>query len=356
MTGDCWPTSDQTLLLQATLLRDRAAGRALEQWRSRVDLGRLDRGSHRLLPLLYQRLLKDAATDPLVPRLREVYDRAVSQNTLLIDAAAGAIRALDAAGIDTVLLKGMALIAGRFAAPGERPMADCDLLVPEAQAFAARDVLVREGWRLEGRMDAGLLSIRHAVGFRSPSGHQVDLHWHVLADCCQSGADVDFWRAVQPATLNGTATHTLCAADMVLHACVHGLRWSVVPPLRWATDALMVIRAVDPAVDWERVVDQAERHMLVLPMIDTLRYLQDVLEASVPEQVHARLARIGVPRWAQAEYRIKMRRRSPQRQFLFHWFQHRRHSGSGTLLGDLVSFPAYVRRRFRPVGTGTHGR
>ena len=346
MTGDSWPTAEQTLLLQATLLDGDAARRALDQWRSRTLFDQLDRASTRLLPLLYQRLLAEDCADPLLPRLRDAYDRAASRNSALAQAAADAIQILHAARIDTVVLKGMALVASGLTPIGARPMADCDLLVPETHALAARDVLIREGWRLEGRLDADLLSVRHAVSWRSPSGPQLDLHWHVLAECCEAGADARFWAAAEPATLNGATTRTLCAADMVLHTCVHGLGWTIVPPLRWVTDAVTVIRAATPAVDWERLVDEAERRVLVLPMIDALQYLRDTFDAPVPAWVCARLSKVTVPRWALAEYRVKMRRRSRQRQVLFHWSQHRRLSSSGTVLGDLVRLPSYVRRRW----------
>jgi hypothetical protein len=352
MPGDCWPTAEQTLLLQAALLDGEAARRALESWRSRVDLDHLDRGSLRLLPMLYPRLLHADDGDPLMTRVRAAHDRAVVRNTALVDMTTGVVGLFRHAGIDSVVLKGMALIARGYASPGSRPMADCDLLVPERDVLAARDVLLGQGWRMEGRLDAEYLSLRHGVTFRAPSGSQLDLHWHVLADCCEKGADAEFWHAAEPAVLNGVPTKTLSAADMVLHACVHGVRWSIIPPARWAADALVVIRAASPAVAWERVVDQTERRVEVLPMRETLRYLTDVLAAPVPEWVHTRLSRATVPRWAHAEYRVKMRRRTRWRQVLFHWFQHRRHARAHTLVGAAVRFPWYLRRRFRAATAG----
>ena len=344
--GDCWPSAEQTLLVQAALLDGDAGRRALSAWRSQAALDRLDLGSRRLLPLLYERLQADPA-DPLLPILRDAHQQAATKNAALIEATAAAIQTLTDAGIDTIVLKGMALIASGMASPGARPMADCDLLVPESLALAARDALLRAGWRLEGRMNADILSLRHAVTFRAPSGHQLDLHWHVLADCCDSGADEDFWRAAVPASLHGVPTRTLCPADMVLHACVHGVRWSIVPPVRWAVDAMTVIRAATAPIDWDRFVVQAETRLLVLPAIDTLRYLRDHLGAPVPGWVDERLARASMPAWARAEYRVKRQPRTARRQAAFHWYHHRRSRASGTFLGDLATFPSYLRRRWR---------
>ena len=68
MTGDSWPDAAQTLLLQAALLDGDAGRTALDEWRARVDLDRLDRGSLTLLPLLYQRLVDAGIADPWLPR------------------------------------------------------------------------------------------------------------------------------------------------------------------------------------------------------------------------------------------------------------------------------------------------
>lgn len=345
--GDCWPTPEQTLLLQAALCDGDIARRALDAWRAHVDLETLDRGSVRLLPLLGERLARDAPLDPLLATIRGPAERAVAQNGALVTAAADAVRTLRTAGIDSMLLKGMALVARGFMTLGTRPMTDCDLAVPETQALEARDALVRGGWRLEERLDADLLTVRHAVTFRSPSGRQLDLHWHVLAECCGAGADADFWQASTPVALDGEAPRTLCPSDMLLHACVHGVRWSTVPPLRWVPDALAVLRGAGQAMDWERLVDQAQRRILVLPMIDTLRYLRDTFDAPVPAWVDVTLNTVAVPRWAVAEYRIKMRRRSPWRQLVFHWLLHRRQHAADSLLRTIVRVPSYVRHRWR---------
>ncbi len=344
--GGCWPTPEQTLLLQAALLEGDVADRALERWCSDTTFETLDRVSTRLLPLLYTRLRKACPSHPLLPRLQAPYNRTTSRNQALMTTAGAAVRVLRGAGIDTMLLKGMALIANGLTPLGARPMADCDLLVPEDRALDARDALVGAGWTLEQRLDAGLLHLRHSAPLRDPHGRRVDLHWHVLAACCTPGSDVDFWRAAVPAQLDGVATHTLCATDIVLHACVHGLEWSIIPPIRWVADAMTAIQSSAVSIDWNRLVSQATHRTLVLPVRDALRFLSDTFAAPVPASALRQLSLAPVPRWAIHEHRIKMRRRSRARQVLFHWFHHRRLSNSGSVLKDLVRVPSYVARRW----------
>jgi hypothetical protein len=348
MTGGAWPTAVQTLLLRAALLDEAPARDALDAWRARVDLGgpgrpdRLDRGSRRLLALLSER----AAGSPIEARCREEYARAAAENAALMASAAGAIRRLADAGIETMLLKGLALVAAGIVSSGARPMADCDLLVRESDALAARDVLAAAGWRLEGRLDAAILNVRHGVTFRNAAGQQIDLHWHVLAECCEPGSDRAFWDASVPAAMGDVATRTLSATDMVLHACVHGVRWSIVPPVRWAADALSVMRAAGDRLDWTRLAAEGERRLVVPALVATLGYLRTSLDAPVPPAILARLEGAPVPAWVQAEYRLKLRPRSRARQAKYHWYLHRRLSAAPTVAGAAWRFPAYLWRRF----------
>jgi len=50
------------------------------------------------------------------------------------------------AGIQTILLKGAALILLHYKDPGLRPMVDFDILVPAGKAAAAIKVLTELGW------------------------------------------------------------------------------------------------------------------------------------------------------------------------------------------------------------------
>jgi hypothetical protein len=342
---NCWPDDTQVLLFKAAFAGPDARA-ALDAWRSRVDLDRLEPASTRLLPLLRWRLTGERADEPLRTVLQEAAARAADRNAVLLDALCEAMRLLHAHGVDTLVLKGAGLIAAGVMPEAGRRMADADLLVPDTQALAARDILRGAGWRFEGRIDADLVTVRHAVAVRSPSGQPLDLHWHVLPECATPGADSAFWQAAVAVRLRDVETRVLGPADMLLHACVHGLGWSISPPIRWVSDAWLVIDSAGPALDWERLVTQAEQRMLVLPVADALRYLRTTFDAPVPDWVTHRLAQAAVPGWALAEHRVKMRPRTFTRQVMFHWFLHRRLRSSGTWLGDLASMPAYVKRRW----------
>ncbi|MHC5833634.1 MAG: nucleotidyltransferase family protein, partial [Nostoc sp.] len=84
--GSYRPTPAQELLLQASLLKEKAALTAWEQWRSSVDIEVLDAESYVLLPQLYQNLLAHGVEDPHMARLKGIYRRNWCANQLQIKA------------------------------------------------------------------------------------------------------------------------------------------------------------------------------------------------------------------------------------------------------------------------------
>ena len=134
---------------------------------------------HRLSPLL-----SITCGDRLPPPLAETFrrDRVVTaaRTMLLGQVAEECLHTLAAAGIPTIVLKGLDYEARLYGIPGARPTADVDLLVPEEKrrnAFAALDRL-------------GFEPRAAAPGFDDPDYHEVA--W------TRAGAEVDLHMALAP--------------------------------------------------------------------------------------------------------------------------------------------------------------
>ncbi|MGE3517492.1 MAG: nucleotidyltransferase family protein [Vicinamibacterales bacterium] len=337
-----WPTAEQTLLLQAALLDGDRARDAFRRWKTAAWTQRLDAGSRRLLPLLQLNLRALGMREAEHERLVAAAARATDENAKLLEAVTSVVGAFHAAGIDCVLLKGMALALQYYPAAAARPMGDCDLLVRPTEAVRAGDVLARLAWTPAYTLSGPVLRTVHAASYQAPSGMRLDLHWHVSPEDHTPNASGDHWAAVDPIDVGGHRAWMLCPADMLLHVCVHGMRWSTTPTLRWAADALTIVRS-DRPVAWDRFVDRATRQQVTLPAGDALRFLREALDAPVPDDVLPRLLRVRVSQSQRLEYRVKRQQRTAARLILIHWFQHRRVSG-GAFITDLVRFPGYLRR------------
>jgi hypothetical protein len=285
------------MVLDAALLeRDRAV-EVFGQWVEITDFDDVDAGSFRVLPLVAARFEELGVSEPWSLHLRGILRRSWYENQLVLHGALPAVDALHEAGIDVVVLKGGALSVLAYPSVGARPMADLDLLVPEARAVDALRVLLDRDWKLEaggvppamhrGEMTEPFRRIRHSTGLSGPAGYDIDLHWHATYAWCWPGADDGLWSAVRPFELGGRSVLALVAADELIVACVHGFLVNVVAPIRWVTDAVMLMRSC--AIDWHALVARG-RELVVEPQLAlALDYLRERFDAPVPEWVLAAL-------------------------------------------------------------------
>ncbi len=344
--GGCWPTEEQVLLLRAALLSGPDAVDAWHRWRSQVNRSRLDEGSARLLPLLTSNLCQQGVTDPSLDWMRDLHRSVWLGNTLRVHDLTELLPRFQAAGLPTLVLKGAALAPLYYPHPGLRPMTDVDVLVRVGDVPAAIALLGTMGWTPAAPMHAEhSLPVTHAHPFQGPAGRQLDLHWHVLWECCEPDADDDFWAAAQALSIGGVPTLALGAADQLLHVVVHGAKWNIPSPLRWVADALMILR-VHPDLDWDRLVAHSRRRALVLPTRTTLRLLRETLDAPIPTEVLARLERLPVSRLERIEYRAKVRRPGFWGSLPLLACHHARLSRGSRLGSRLLGFPGYLRQAY----------
>lgn len=354
--GSGLPTHHQKLILGAALFHPQLAQQAWKTWRTQFDPQRdfIEPGSRRLLPLAHHNLLhnqlasadvEDAhrshATDTtFAAQLKQRRLGILVKNQRLLYDCAQLLKMFHAANIDTILLKGAALVSSQtYADASLRPMSDFDVLIQRAQAPVALALLEREGWRVGSmdydHFDEDFLTVRHAQNFGGPHRTNFDLHWHALPNSMDTGLDAEFWERAQPLTLHNTQTHTLSPTDQLLHVGVHGAAWAPIPPIHWIADAVMILRASqgqkDPArqIDWTRLVDLARRYQLGLTLCHTLGYLQEHIlphtagVQSIPAQVLASLAQTQVSRIERRLFRAHTQRSGTFGQLPLLWARYR---------------------------------
>ena len=294
--GHCWPSPAQELLLGAALIEGPRGRAAWAELRMTLDVDTIDYASHAVLPLLYRRLKDAGIDDPLLGLFKGIHRYNWARNQALLEAFVPALRQLHDAGIPLALLKGAALTATTYADPGLRAMADVDVLVPTAARRAAIDVLAAAGLiPVSGyspdAVDHAAPSFTPSYAFRDHQNRELDLHWQVLHNSRQPDADDEFWAAMRSAECRGLPVKVLDPADQLLHVIAHGLRWNQVPPLRWVIDAVLILRQPETGLDVMRLVEQARRRRLVVPVRQALEYLKQCFDAPVPDAAMAALRR-----------------------------------------------------------------
>ncbi len=347
--GGGWhPSPEQELLLQAALWQGRDALAAWERWHARINFSALDYGSFRLLPLLYLNLRAIGIEPSVLGQLRKVYHYFRYSNQILLFHGKRALQSLHAAGIPTVLLKASALIPLYYHDIGARPMSDLDILVPASRTREALHILHEVGWRTQPRplheLPDAYLDQTYAHTLTLTERVSLDLHQHVLFRDPRPNADDDFWAHAIPLDFWGIDSLALNPTDQLLHVCVHGTFWNDVPPVRWVADAYYIVTHVN--VNWERLVAHAQSRKLVLPLLNTLRYLYERMNAPIPTSALDALARLPVTRAARLKFQLETQppaKRSIAAKLWYHYDRFRIVSVHYKNENLLLRFPAYLR-------------
>lgn len=345
---DFFPTADQELLLHAALDDEPGAARAWEAWKSRVDIERLDVGSHRLLPLLYRNLQTHGVQDPVLARIKGVYRRTWYENQLLFNRLSNLLCSLNRAGFRTMVLKGVAISLGHYREIGARPMEDFDVLVPFRDGPRCIPFVKDLGCReLEKAVDIEtLMATQHSCGFVDAAGTHFDLHWNILFRNLGENADDDFWRQAVPLEVNGEKTLMLCPTDQLLHVCSHGAMWNPIPPIRWVADSLMILKS--SAIDWSRLLMVTRKTGQTHAAIDTLRYLRERFGAPVPPGLLEDLRRTRTPFLQRSTYRALAQSNGGLTiGLVLHFREHARSQGDAAWWNKLGTFPGFLRDRWK---------
>ncbi|MGE5445171.1 MAG: nucleotidyltransferase family protein [Ignavibacteriales bacterium] len=339
---DCWPTREQELLLRAALLQDKDAIAAWEEWKLTADIEQIDPGSERLFPLLYHNLITHEIKDPLVGKLKAFYLRTWRRNQLLFYKTATLLRFFHTAGVQTMVLKGVALTALYYRDYGLRPMGDVDILVRTDKALEAIGLLRKLGWTPDSESPENLISVSHAVAFKNVSERAVDLHWHVLHESRRSDEDDNFWEGAVSISFNNVSTCALNPADQLLHVCAHGVKWNDVPPFHWVADAMTIINSAQ--IDWDRVISQSQNHRLVLPIRDALNYLRNKLDAYIPQVALRTIENMRTSKIECIEYnyRVQSYVQKPLGYLPIIWFDYSRSADNKSLPLKILGFIRYL--------------
>ncbi|MCK4817484.1 nucleotidyltransferase family protein, partial [bacterium] len=219
--GGFWPTRHQELLLQACLLQGKEALDAWSKWKLTADVDQLDKGSLRLIPLLYRNLQAHGVEDDLMNKFKGVYRFTLYKNHMLLHNMANVLAGFYDTGIQAMVLKGVALTLLHYKDYGLRPMSDFDVLIHEKDVTTAINILRNLHWkpwqRLPKVFTAEYLSSTKGCAFNNDRGEGLDLHWHVLLECCYKNADKDFWDGAVQTRSSDFPVFALNPTDQLLH-------------------------------------------------------------------------------------------------------------------------------------------
>jgi len=246
------------------LVRSGATGRPLPRALPEPDAGAWEdllllARKHEVGPLLHAAVGRSplAAPGPVYEGLRQAARVSEVRAARALDQLAGVVTALNARGIQPLLLKGALFSFRYYGSPGLRPFGDLDLLVPAAACEDAVTALEAIGYHTAlGRDRAGqeyLLEDEYHRALCRKGGLKLEVHWSLLHPESRIQLDLEaLWRRSEEVTSPGGRARAFSPEDEVVFMAVHAAKHQFRMPFRHLADlaALLTARA---ALDWERV-------------------------------------------------------------------------------------------------------
>jgi len=205
------------------------------------------------------------------------------------------IRDLRQEGIEVLVLKGAALLAGAVEKPTPRTMSDIDLLVYQGSPEHAWKVVQSKGWSvLDSTASEELYREHHHLPpLVDPDGIGVglELHRRLLSGIDRLGLDVGALLSRSRIVMVGaTEVRVPSCEDVLLHACLHFAWSNKLSRGAWSTYADVHAIVADPSFSWERFLALATTTRRVRQCCYwTLRMGARVADLIVPEDVLTRL-------------------------------------------------------------------
>ncbi|MEJ5310848.1 MAG: nucleotidyltransferase family protein [Anaerolineae bacterium] len=267
----------------------------------------------RVMPLVYHIVReRDWLPAPALERLRMAYFATARRNLLAFHALGQAIAHLNAHGIPTLLLKGVALALALYKNEALRPMGDADLLIPREDVPRAVALLRELGYttpipevRPGARLDYdGELFLQSDVAHAAP----IDLHWNLVnaPNYRRSAAEAWLWESAQPVTVGAAAGRVLSDEAQLIHLCAHKVlhhnETDADATGLWTYDIARLL--AEHTLDWDVVLAQAQALRMIAPLQQALPVITAAWGVPLPETVMARLAALEPTR---AERRLLQR-------------------------------------------------
>lgn len=353
-----WPSRQQELLLKAGLQSGKEAYESWKEWTSQVSPNNIDPGSYRVLPLAVGNLESMGMKDPVLSRFKGLRRKTWYKNQLLFHSLKRVLASFREEGIQAMLLKGTALNFLYYKDFSLRPQNDVDILIPPESVSTAFRILTASGWKIDGTLRKGIrrenLNVHNACHFGNGMAAWIDLHWHAVRECVYPGADRDYWKYAHPLKIDGEEAYVMSPEDLIycscIHAVTHSAGWSTLSSVNWVADVMFILKRSDGEIDFQRMVEHAQNHNMVLPLRRGMRYLRQTFKVLLPDEFMRRLEEAPVSLLEYKEDRIRENSSRFLGPFVIRWYYYLRCTqgdGSSSLFSKIYGFMKYLKVQYR---------
>jgi hypothetical protein len=290
-----------TMLLRAAVGKDSTAADAYRSWRASEKFDETDDAVYRIMPLLLATAERAGLEDQDSGRMRGVVKHIWLSNMLRLRDLADAKAALDAAGIDALLIKGGALFARNNQFAAMRAAGDYDLQVRRSAASRAIQALKQASFhcpdmRLELFSEPDFDRNIHAVAMtKTEANAALDLHWRPLPTLYHEGFVEELFAHAETAELFGQKVLIPGLADHLFIAAVRPEPWDTKEIFLRAMEMAHLLRSCGGQLDWVRFEAVVARYGMGWIAAPLLGLVRDETGAPMPAGLVERIWRNAMP-------------------------------------------------------------
>lgn len=234
-------------------------------------------------------------------------------NQLLFSSLRDVLKALEVAGIASMIVKDASVALTAYPELRLRPISEVEVLVRYANVAAATRALEDAGWQrsIATRRPEIALGSNSGLRFASaaPTGAVV-LRAHPMTGAVVGGVSNqiidDLWDGAVAASVEDVPSCAPSPADELVYTCISGVSGRWWRTIQWVADATMILRR-DGAIDWPRLLRMAEDQGLIPPLRDAFTYLTRLLDAPIPDVWQRQIRQAPVARRDIVAHRIASR-------------------------------------------------
>jgi hypothetical protein len=251
---------------------------------------------HGVVSLLYKGLKSvdsESIPEAVLEALRRYYLVQVRNNLVLTNELLGLLRIFEEHKISAVPYKGPTLAAWVYGDPTLRPFCDLDLMIGPEDLTNAKEVIGSLGYQPkfpipDDKLTTYMRSHYEFALVNKERGSMVELKWNIAERYLSFPIDAGrLWKRLRPVPLDGRNVLTFSPEDMLLICCIHGTKhlWT---QLLWVCDVARLVHT-QPKLDWEWVMEEADRLSARRILFLGLLLSKDLLEVSLPASVEERV-------------------------------------------------------------------
>lgn len=274
------PEMEILLCCARTNLNSRTIDRVKGLLKQQIDITALIRlaAQHRVKPLLYHNLNKYASEFIPHSYLQQMQGECRNnswRNMYLVKELVGILELFKANGIKAISFKGPVLAASAYGNLSLRQISDLDFLVEEHNFQRAVDLLVSQGYEL-------IVQVPWEFHLkRRDRAYSIDLHREIVPkhlSCSLTSSYV--WENLELFSFYGTTVQNLTPEACLLIICLNGTKeyWN---RLNRICDLAELIQA-NPDLDWQMVLEQAEKMGFRRLIFLSLLLARNLLDAKIP--------------------------------------------------------------------------